>query len=101
MKKKLIIALSVALALAILVGGSVAIASRYNQYKHNKIIAAQNETKVREKAQAEQAAFYKTLQAKYDAERIECEKGRAIFETLTPVVQKKVAAPVCGPAVVR
>lgn len=90
----------------ILAGGGVAAADQYNIYQHRQDVSHQAEVQrqaaiVKAKAVAE--AKVTKLSSVYSVVHTECEKGLASYNALTPVVraQKKLPAPVCGPAVVQ
>lgn len=101
--KKLLIFLLPGLILA---GGGVAAAGQYNTYQDKQDAVHQAEVKKQAaivKAKDVAEATVTKLSTAYSAVNIECQKGLASYNALTPVVrtQKKLPAPVCGPAVVQ
>lgn len=86
---------------ALLFGGGSLVADHYNKYQNKK--ERDNVAAVQAEAQREQAekARVQRLEDAYTKMRMECEKGIAAYDKLTPFTQKTSPRPVCGPAVVQ
>jgi hypothetical protein len=100
MKKNALIAVVVALVL----GAGIASAYHYNTYKNKRdaVIKAQVAAEAAEdKELATLQARVPELVAKYNEQRVNCEKGIASYNSLTVVVRSKLAVPVCGPVIVK
>ena len=107
MKKKLLKSLAVAAVVVVLLGGGVAVVHQGNKYQNKKVLAQQAQdqkvAKLESELKAEQARSSK-LSSAYDHERMECEKGRGAYDTLSTLSKARAAAtsaPVCGPAVLQ
>lgn len=96
MKKILLTVLSA----VVLLGVSVLSVDHYQKYQNKQ---TQNEQAAAAQKVDELTALknadnkqYSELVGQFNALRVECEKGKAAYDTLTPVQKAKTAAPVCG-----
>lgn len=96
MKKQIIVAVASLATVASVAGGGKLVANHYDEYKTNK---QKTEAAVAQEKQAvtdQLKARVDLLQAAYDHERIECEKGAGAYGVLPTATKIKTASPVCG-----
>lgn len=91
--------------IALVVAGLLVISALVARQYNASLRASEEQAKVQAQAetaktQAEQAKFAE-LEARYQAQRIECEKGANAYNKLPKFYQRADLEPNCGPAVVR
>jgi len=91
----------IAAVIALVVGATALSVQHYDKYQKQEAQKRQ----VVEDAKAKEIASLKAdradLVVKYEAQRLNCEKGLASYGLLTAVVKAKTAQPVCGPVITR
>lgn len=102
MKKAMLLA--VVIAIVITTGGISVY--RYNQYQNKQTQLRQAEQSAEDARLKEASAITATRDktvASYNSLRIECEKGKAAYDALTPVQKTatKVQSPFCGAVLVK
>lgn len=92
-------ALLIVLAAVVVVGAGVLSVRHYRSYKNQQILKSQQTANVEAQKQAQeqqaQIARESELRGKIQRLVVECQKGKAIYDTLPAYTKAKVKAPTC------